>query len=404
MAEFDLDALLADILDESKPLPQAEPAIITPAPGFIYKATVVEELTRVNQPEEEITFTDKLEDLFPTQVGQFDAFPESLPAAPEPSEEPPAEKGDYSLPELTLPTFTTSEIAEALDLRNFATLTILNTARWHAKVKDRKASRDVANANNADAAAFETHKRLLAGADEKLKAIYQTIDGARAKYYELTLPWSTTRADDVGRRQGARMLPNSTFFDFIGEMAKFKAQMTAALDEFEPAYPALVQQAQKMLGDRFDISEYPPAESIRKHFDLSFDFHPIPEGSDFKGLPAQQTAALARAIEGKTEKMLENAMQDLWQRAYAAIGRMEERLSHPDRKFHGTLVDNVRKVASQLKHLNVTNDKRVTELQEFIEARLCKHEAKDLREKPTLRMQVYADACEAVAMMRRAGK
>lgn len=298
-----------------------------------------------------------------------------------------------------MPTFTSEEVAATLDLRNFATLVTLNTARWHAKVKDRQASIDVANANEADAGAFETRKRLLAGADDKLKRIHKAIDAARAKHYEMTLPWTTTGIQDLGRRSGGRLLPNSLFFDYTKAMAEAKAEMVAALDDFVPAYPSLVEQAQKKLGKRFDRTEYPNAESIRQHFDLSFDFQPVPQGSDFKGLPKQQCDALARAIQDKTRTMVENAMQDLWVRLHDAVAHMAERLAHPDKMFHHTLVSNVRNLAHLLKHLNVTGDPRIEELRQYVEKHLCPHDVEVLRKQPTIRTQVAAHAQSALQKM-----
>lgn len=416
---FDMDSLLADILDDSKPLPQAGNLAITPAPEPEIDP-VAEEDKRFGQPHfghESETVTEgptvTLESIFdqeedkalnsqlipPVQAGQVDAFPVTTP---EPA--PVADTRDYTLPVIPMPSFTNDEIAATLDLRNFATMTTLNTKRWHARVKDRKVGHDIAAANDADESAFETRKRLLAGADDLLKAIHKAIDNARAKYYEMTLPWTTTGIDDVGRRSGARIMPNTQFFEFVTAMGDCKAEMEAALDKFVPVYPQLIQEAQKKLGKRFDITEYPHESVIRSHFALSFDFQPIPQGGDFKGLPDAQCQALANALQSKTRQMLENAMQDLWVRAGEAVGRMAERLSHPDKLFHYTLVDNVRSVANQLKHLNVTDDPRIRDLQQYIETHLCAADVDDLRKNPVLRTTVGAHAQEAVERMAKFAK
>lgn len=419
---FDLDSMLADILDDSKPLPSEKPVAIITAPQPVAPHTHTDEcwepdsgcdmgrnpeFARAASPDVTAAIEAAIEggkaevncQLIPdTIAGQTDAFPVPMPEAPQPVAAPP-DKTDYTLPPIPMPTFTNDEIAAALDLRNFATMTTLNTKRWHAKVKDRKVGHDIALANDADESAFETRKKLLAGADELLKAIHKAIDDARAKYYEMTLPWTTTGLEDVGRRSGARIMPNTQFFEFVTAMGDCKAAMEAALDKFVPVYPQLIQEAQKKLGKRFDITEYPHESVIRSHFALSFDFQPIPQGHDFKGLPDAQCQALANALQNKTKQMVENAMQDLWVRAGEAIGRMAERLSHPDKLFHYTLVENVRTVSNQLKHLNVTGDPRIRDLQQYVETFLCKHEVDELRKNPTLRATVGAHAQSAVEKM-----
>jgi hypothetical protein len=300
-----------------------------------------------------------------------------------------------------MPTFTASDFAETMDIRNFATLVTLNTARWHAKVKDRKAGRDAATANEADEGAFEVRKNLLAGADAKLKLIHKAIDEARAAHYEMTLPWSTTSMNDNGRRTGGRLLPNTLFVEYTTTMAQKKQAMLAALAAFEPEYPALVEQAKLKLGKRFDAAEYPNVSSIRNHFDLSFDFKPIPKGDDFKGLPQAQLDALANKINDNIRTQAENAMQDVWMRLYTVVSRMAERLGSPDKTFNDSLVQNVRDVVRLLGHLNVVGDTKVEALRRKAEKHLCQNEAKALRNNPTLRAQVGAWARAIIEEMNR---
>jgi len=300
---------------------------------------------------------------------------------------------------LKMPTFTAADFAETMDIRNFATLVTLNTARWHAKVKDRQASKDAASANEAEEGAFETRKHLLGGANAALKAIHKAIDEARAAHYEMTLPWTTTSMQDIGRRTGGRLLPNTLFVEYTTVMATKKQQMLDALAKFEPEYPKLIEEAKKKLGKRFDAREYPNVSSIRSHFDLSFDFQPIPKGDDFKGLPQVQLDALARKINDNTQKQAEHAMQEVWVRLHEAVSRMAERLSSPDKLFHDSLVQNVRDVARLLAHLNVTQDAKVEALRKSVEKHLCQHEPKVLRTNMTIRAQVGAHAVSIIQEM-----
>jgi hypothetical protein len=97
--------------------------------------------------------------------------------------------------------------------------------------------------------------------------------------------------------------------------------------------------------------------------------------------------------------MAENAMQDAWCRLYEVVAKMAERLSSPDKGFHNTLVQHVRDTARLLGHLNVTGDQRVEDLRKRVEKHLCQHEAKELRENPTLRLRVGAMAQSIVEEM-----
>lgn len=311
-----------------------------------------------------------------------------------------ADQSEQVIP-LVFPKFEVADFAAAADMRNFATLVTLNTARWHAKVKDRVASQSAATTAGADKNAFETRKNLLVGVDASLKKVHRAIDDARAKHYEMTVPFTTTSIDDTGRRTGGRLLPNTLFDEYITIMAAHQKAMKDALNEFIPVYPQLIQEAQAKLGDRFVPSEYPNPSSIRTKFNLSFDFSPIPAGDDFKGLAATQLSALARKLNQSLELQLGNAMEDLWARMHEAVGKMAERLSSPDKTFHNTLVQNVRDVARLAGHLNMIGDPKVEEIRKLMETHLCQHEPKDLREKPLLRQQTAAHAQDILQRMSR---
>ena len=296
---------------------------------------------------------------------------------------------------IPLPEFTTDELMESLDIRNFGTLVSLTTQRWHAKARDRKAAQDAATASGADKEAFEARKRLLVGADEKLRAVHTAIDAARTDHYKMTLPWSQVGVNDVGKRAGPRLLPNTLFFDYTTTMAKHKAEMDDALDEFVKAYPTLIAIAQQRLGSSFDFAQYPQPSVIDKMFDLSWDFLPIPIGEDFDGVALQQAEKLAMAVNAKTKTMLENAMHDAWKRLDEDVRHAYSSLSNPNARFHYTLVDKLREHASMLTHLNVTKDQRIEAIRAEIEKKLCRWDVKEIRKDDALRATM-AESAKAI--------
>lgn len=302
-------------------------------------------------------------------------------------------------PTIPMPSFTNDEVMEALDIRNFGMLVSLSTQRWHAKVKDRKAAMDAAGATGADASAFEARKRLLVGADEKLKRVHKAIDAARTDHYRMTLPWSTVGINDQGKRAGRRLLPNTLFFDYTKTMGKHKQEMQTALGEFINAYPTLIAIAQQKLGGSFSQNDYPPPASIGRYFDLSFDFDPIPTGGDFENVQLAQADKLAAALNKKTRVMLENAMQDAWSRLYEDIQHAVNVLKNPDAMFHYTLVDKLREHASMLSHLNVTKDVRIEAIRKEIESNLCRWDVKEIRNDDALRRRLAEAAAKVFSLM-----
>ena len=341
------------------------------------------------------------------------AAPVALPPAPQPVAAPitqhvivpttmlppPPSVITINTARIPMPVFTSADMVETLDPTNFGTLVRLQTRRWHAKVKDKKASKDAAIASGADEKAFESRKRLLVGADELLLDVHSIIDAARTQHYEMTSPWSVAGVNDTARRSGARMLPNTLFFEYTQTMAERKASMLTSVGIFKAEYPTLMQRAQQKLGSSFDINEYPLPSEIDAHFDLAFDFMPIPAGSGFKGLPQQQLDALARKLNESTLQMAENAMQDMWTKLYTAVSKMAERLSDPEKKFHYTLVDNIREAVQYVGHLNVLDDKRVEEVRVLVQQHLCNETIEVLRDNLSVRSKVAARAVEIMERM-----
>ena len=313
------------------------------------------------------------------------------------------EEDRTKLEPMQFPTFAAKDIAETLDIRNYATMARLRMRKWTARKKDKRVARNAAKSEGASDQAFSVYKRLLAGAEDKLKAVNAVIDKARGQHYAMTLPWSVTGIDETGRRDGPRMLPNTLFLDYIKEMGNAKTDMVTALDDFVAHYPSLVEAAKRSLGGSFDATEYPEPAHIRGNFALDFDFSPIPTGVDFKGLPRQQIERLSEALNDNMQKCLENAMRDVWQRLHKTVGHMAERLSDPARTFHDTLVGNVREVVALGRHLNATGDHRLGGLLQKAETELCKHEPKTLREDMTTRALVAKCAGELLGEMRKHG-
>jgi hypothetical protein len=319
-------------------------------------------------------------------------------AALEPIDESEWSK-EVKVESIKLPEFTSEELMEDLDIRNYGTLVSLNTLRWHAKVRDHRAADAAASASGADKAAFEARKRLLVGADEKLKRVHTAIDAARTEHYKMTLPWSTVGVNDHGKRSGPRLLPNTLFFDYTQKMAKYKQEMDDALDEFVTAYPKLIAIAQQKLGTSFDRSQYPAPSLIKHHFGLSFDFLPIPTGDDFGNVTLQQAEKLAMNVNRKTRQMLENAMQDAWKRLQDDMEHAYNSLKNPNAKFHFTLIEKMKEHSSMLSHLNATKDPRIEAIRARIEKDLAKRDIKDIRKDDALRKHLADEAKAVLDMM-----
>lgn len=421
MSDFDIDveSMLAEILGGKDPSPLDKPQDKAPEELLSPPEPDTRDMEQFAKDEAQEASIPTLEDIL---AGADPAEPEDEVKSPavdpiaaatglhackpeddELADLPEIDESEWSkevdVTSLKLPEFTSDELMEDLDIRNYGTLVSLNTLRWHAKVRDHKAADAAASASGADKAAFEARKRLLVGADEKLKRVHTAIDAARTEHYKMTLPWSTVGVNDHGKRSGPRLLPNTLFFDYTKKMAQFKQDMDDALDEFVAAYPKLIAIAQQKLGTAFDRSQYPAPSLIRQHFGLSFDFLPIPTGDDFGNVTLLQAEKLAMNVNKRNRQMLENAMQDAWKRLQDDMEHAYNSLNNPNAKFHYTLIEKMREHASMLSHLNVTKDKRIESIRARIEKDLAKRDIKDIRKDDALRKHLADEAKAVLDMM-----
>jgi len=411
MSEFDksiedmLGSILAgeDPIDPVTPAPEPEPVppVQEPEPEILSSEDELPSIDDIigMEPEKEPEPEPELHACNPEPDTKAEVEADIEVADIEPVDESQWSK-EVTVESIQLPEFTSDELMEDLDIRNYGTLVSLATLRWHAKVRDRTAALNASAASGADEAAYEARKRLLVGADEKLKRVHTAIDAARTEHYRMTLPWSTVGVNDHGKRAGPRLLPNTLFFDYTQKMGKFKQEMVAALDEFVQAYPTLIALAQKKLGSAFDFSEYPPPSSIRQYFDLSFDFLPIPVGDDFGNVTLHQAEKLAMNVNKKTRQMLENAMQDAWKRLQDDMEHAYNALKNPNAKFHYTLIDKMKENASMLSHLNVTKDKGIEAIRARIEKDLAKRDVKEIRKDDALRKHMSEEAAAVLKLMK----
>src|SRR5690606_31726386 len=149
--------VVAEPEPEPAPKPEAQEPIVLPTHVVSSDATPEELLKKLFSDEEsepEIEVTEPVSEQVQEIVEQAEPSDEEQPAEVI-FTDAPVDTG-VAIP---LPEFTSDEIADSIDIRNFATLVTLNTARWHAKVKDRKAAKVAADASGADDAAFEARKR-----------------------------------------------------------------------------------------------------------------------------------------------------------------------------------------------------------------------------------------------------
>ena len=251
-------------------------------------------------------------------------------------------------------------VEEAIDtsaianIASAAMLVDIGISQWAARKKDKRASAAVISDNNAETGVASVHKDLLAGCVE-LTAVHKMTSAIRVYHQAHTLPWGMNN-----------LLPTKWYFDYHKDMTAMFAQWETKVDEFISAYEWQVAQQTVLadkLGDMFDPSEYPAADTIRCKFHYRFGYMPVPTNDWRIQIGEEGTSQLTEQFGTYVQDNVHTMFQSVWKRLYAYLKRASERLDYVNaddkKKFHDTLVSNVTDMFEVLDVCNVTGDSQM---------------------------------------------
>lgn len=285
-------------------------------------------------------------------------------------------------------------------LQNSAMLVDLNISVWTGRKMDKKVADEIDAAKNTKAKAGNYSKHLLAGT-KKLEDLQKLVSAIRVWHYEQTLPWSDS---------GSRLLPMSNFFDYKATLNDYEKQFNELVAEFLTDYDTLVTAAAFQLGDLFDKDDYPTALRVSTKFNMKYVFLPVPEAGDFRvDVGEAGRAELREQYEKFYGDKLNEALQDAWTRLHECVKHMSEKLAdsatprmtkegpNSTQIFRDSLMTNAYDLCSLLTKLNVTNDPKLEQARQGLEAAISGKCADDLRKSDEVRMQTKAKIDEILS-------
>lgn len=246
-------------------------------------------------------------------------------------------------------------------LNERAMLASLNIRQWSARKHDKRITREVADREHAAADSGRYNKRLLP--KNALAAVQAAASALRAEHYKRTLPWSD---------EGARILSTTGYFDYTQALTALRADFDRATEAFIDAYDDLRDEAQRTLGNLFNVEDYPLRSDIASKFGVETHMLPLPDQNDFRAkLPEDQAADIRADIERQVKESLRQGQLDIFKRATDVLTHASTKLSEykpatrtskAEGIFRDTLITNIRELAALIPSLNVTNDPQISEL------------------------------------------
>jgi hypothetical protein len=247
---------------------------------------------------------------------------------------------------------------------------------------DKRATSQVISQNNARKGAANVSKKLImSNAHDDLTKLVAQI---RAFHREQTVPWGDL---------GDRLISNEALIDYRNNMAQLEDEFWDLAKRTEDEYPQAVAQAQLQqtgLGYMFNENEYPSVEQLRHKFKFSLVFEAVPDVGDFRVDIGNQAASEMREQYKQVLADRINAVkQDLAERLLEPLQRMSKGLDYAEGEkptgFRDTLVDNVLSIVELMRTCNLSNDARLTDVQQQLRATLSGVTPDGLRRDPNLR-------------------
>jgi len=279
-----------------------------------------------------------------------------------------------------------------MKLSDRAILVQLSISTWSANKLDKEISAETTARKGAMSGTIRSHKTLLPMCD-LLDNIKQKASLIRTKFYENTLPWSM---------KGTQILPTANYLTFMTDFRKERAEYEHLVNQFVPAYPQLVRDAQRFLGTSYKASDYPEAHEIADKFRMDMQVSPVPTNDFRVDIADEELERIQDEVEARVKQAGQHAMQDVWQRLYDRVTHMADRLSKlddPKSRFHESTLDHLTDLCELLPRLNVMDDPNLEAMRQEVEGKLAGLSKDSVVLSPTFRQTKIDEANDIAAKM-----
>jgi hypothetical protein len=268
-----------------------------------------------------------------------------------------------------------------MNLNDRALLVQLSISQWTARKYDKKATKEVTNANGATMDAGRFNKALLP-MNDLLDNVHKKATLIRTEFYTNTLPWGM---------EGTMMLPSANYLSFMTDFRKQKSEWQYLVNQFVQGYDQLVSDAKRTLGSLYNASDYPQRWEVAAKFDMDMAVFPVPSADFRVSIGSDELSRIQQDVEQRVKASQQKAMTEVWTRLYDRVKHMAEKLADPKAIFRDSMLENTREICALLPRLNFTDDPDLETMRQQVEATLLKH-PEALRNDPDLRRDTAAEA------------
>lgn len=292
-----------------------------------------------------------------------------------------------------------------ISIASSAMIGSLNISVWEARKLDKNTQAEVLANKGAKSRRAATVSKHLFSECPALEAIKTLRGEIRIWFNNVTLPW-----DD----NGGRLITTAQYLKVMEQAGKYEQRFDALVAAFLGVYQTEISKQAFEMGALFDRSEYPQANEVRGKFRFALSVSPVPLSGDFRvDIGNEAAAQLRKQYEQAMQQRVAGAVSDTWQRIKTQVEWVHERmvavLEHdPDAveeipttddtgavvsveikkkrrpKLYESMLEQGLELCNLLKDLNVTDDPKLEQARQDLEAALTRVDLDSLKESTEL--------------------
>ncbi len=240
---------------------------------------------------------------------------------------------------------------------------------------------EAADTFGAEGPFLSAGKRLLDTRHSAFRAVSAVRSRTLGYWRAVSLPFP---------EPGIRLIRQDSLDAFQQQMAEFRDELNAAVEELDGHYAALKASAREQLGRLYNPADYPV--SLLGLFAMSWDFPSVEAPSYLRELSPELYEQETQRVQARFEQAVELAEQAFTEELAKLVSHLTERLSGDDdgkpKVFRDTAVENLSDFFDRFRSLNVRSSDQLEQLVEQCRSIIRGASPQKLRDSTALRQQV----------------
>jgi len=272
-----------------------------------------------------------------------------------------------------------------ISIATSAMLVMFKGSYWQGTVKDRQATQEVTQSNNAETGSAVVNKKLLPNCAE-LDAIKKHIARARLTHYQLTFDW-------MGE---LRCLPVARLQDYMDKMDEERREHERLCQSFYDVYAWELSQAPIKLGNMYNASDYFTLDEMKRKFSIEITTTNIAEAGDWRvDITNQALVEQKERYSRHYQTLVGNMVSDYKERLIAALSNISSKLvpapegeKSNGKRMHANILSNVLDILPMADAFGLGDDSQIASMRRKIEDMLDGVSVDALKHDPLVRDDV----------------